>query len=367
LATAYLVRSYVHTQSWRLEEATADLGRARVNYNLAGDLVGVAKADQAMGGLALRRAQPDAAVTLLQHAYDQFVGMGMRSMLPSILDALAYAQQMLLKFPDELATTDRFWPLQEKAKDFGFIGDDMRHELAMVRAAALADNGRTAEASALFQEVLHEADAAKEPGLRAEVNKCLARLALDRGDNERADALAADALTPALQEDDQRDYAEAWLLRISALQRVGRSDQAKHEIAAMLAWETRLPVKNDWTHVYVLRAQAAQAWIDGAHDQALAQFKQAMELADKLGVPEVIVSAGKSYALALLAAGQVDQAVAISGRLSSWSRTDWRAAWVEARVYQALGQDDSWQKSHDVAQRLAGDRPMPTASAAFEF
>jgi tetratricopeptide (TPR) repeat protein len=243
----------------------------------------------------------------------------------------------------------------------------MRYELTMVRACALADNGRTTEALALFQQVLHDTDPAKEPGLRAEVNKWLARLALDRDDNEHAAALAADALTPSLQEDDQRDYAEAWLFRISALQRIGKSDQAKHEIAAMLAWETQLPIKNDWTHVYVLRAQAAQAWIDGAHDQALAQFKQAMELADKLGVPEVIVSAGKSYALALLAAGQVDQAVAISGRLSSWSQTDWRAAWVEARVYQALGQNDSWQKSHNIAQQLAGDRPVPTTSAAFEF
>lgn len=367
LATAYLVRSYIHTQSWRLEEATADLGRARVNYTLAGDLVGVAKADQAMGGLALRRAQPDAAVTLLQHAYDQFVGMGMRSMLPSILDALAYAQQMLLKFPDELSTTDRFWPLEEKSKDFGFISDDMRHELTMVRAAALADNGRTAEASALFRQVLDQADAAKEPGLRAEVDKWLARLALDRGDDAHAAAFAAEALTPVLQQDDQRDYAEAWLIRISALQRAGNNDQARHEIAAMLAWHAQLPVQNDWTDVYVLRAQAAQSWMEGDHDKALAQLKQAMALADKLGVPEVIVSAGKAYALALLAAGRVDQAVAVSGRLSPWSQSDWRAAWVEARVYQVLGQGDSWQKLHDTAQQLAGDRPVPAVSAALEF
>ncbi|HUB92286.1 MAG TPA: winged helix-turn-helix domain-containing protein [Dyella sp.] len=367
LATAYLVRSYLHTQSWRLEEATSDLGRARVNYTLAGDLVGVAKADQAMGALALRRAQPDAAEILLRHAYDQFVGMGMRSMLPSILDALAYAQQMLLQFPDELRTTDRFWPLEEKSKDFGFIGDDMRHELTMVRAAALADNGRTAEASVLFRQVLDQTDAAKEPGLRAEVDKGLARLALDRGDYDHAAAFAADALTPTLQEDDQRDYAETWLMRISALQRAGKNDQAKHEIAAMLAWHAQLPIQNDWTNVYVLRAQAAQAWIDGEHDQALEQLKQALALADKLGVPDVIVSAGKAYALALLAAGHLDQAVAVSGRLSSWRQTDWRAAWVEARVYQALGQNDAWQKSHDMAQHLAGDRPLPAVSAAFEF
>ena len=367
LATAYLVRSYIHSQLWRLEEATADLGRARVNYTLAGDLVGVAKADQAMGTLALRRAQPDAAATLLQHAYDQFVGMGMRSMLPSILDGLAYAQQMLLQFPEELRTTDRFWPLEEKSKDFGFVDDDMRHELTMVRAAALADNGRTVEAAALLRQVLEQTDAAKEPGLRAEVDKGLARLALDRGDNEHAAAFAAEALTPALQDDDQRDYAETWLMRMSALHRAGNDEQVRHEIAAMLAWHAQLSVQNDWTNVYVLRAQAAQAWIDGQHDQALEQFKQALALADKLGVPEVIVSSGKAYALALLAAGHVDQAVAVSGRLSSWSQADWRAAWVEARVYQALGQNDAWQKTHDMAQQLAGDRVLPAVSTAFEF
>ena len=367
LATAYLNRAYLYQLLWKLEEATADLGRARVNYAVSGDLVGVAKADFAMGTLALRRSQPDAAVTLLQHAYDQFVGMGMRSMLLSTLDAMAYAQQMLLKFPDELSTTDRFWPLDEKGKDFGFIGDDMRHELTAVRAAALADNGRTAEAKALFEQVFNDADADKEAGLRALVDKWQARLALDRGDGEHAAALAADALKPALENDDQRDYAETWLIRISALQRAGKTDEARREIAAMLAWESHLSVKNDWTHIYAVRAMAAQAWIDGNHDKAIEQFKLAMDLADKLGVPEVIVSAGKAYALALLDAGHLDQAVAVSGRLSAWSNVDWRAAWVEARVYQALGQTDSWEKSRSKAQQLAGERPLPATSSVFEF
>jgi tetratricopeptide (TPR) repeat protein len=367
LATAYLNHAYINIQTWKLEEATSDLGRARVNYAVAGDLVGVAKADATMGSLALRRAQPDAAVTLLQHAYDQFVGMGMRSMLLSTLDGLAYAQQMLLKFPDELATTDRFWPLEEKDKNFGFIGDDMRHELTMVRAVALADNGRTAEATALLERVLGDADPEKEPGLRAQVNKGLARLALDHGDNEHAATLAANALTPVMEQDDQRDYAETWLIRISALQRAGKIDQAKHEIAAMLDWESRLPVKTDWTHIYVLRAMAAQAWMDGHRNKAIEQFKLAMNLADKLGVPEVIVSVGRAYALALLDMGHVDQAVAVSGQLSTWSHVDWRAAWVEARVYQALGQADSWETSRSKAQQLAGDRPLPTAASTIEF
>jgi DNA-binding winged helix-turn-helix (wHTH) protein/tetratricopeptide (TPR) repeat protein len=363
LAMAYLNRSYLNNELWKLEEATSDLGHARVSYALAGDLVGVAKADATMGNLALRRAQPDAAVTLLQHAYDQFVSMGMRTMLLSTLDGLAYAQQMLLKFPDELSTTDHFWPLEEKSKDFGFIGEDMRHELSMVRATALTDNGRTGEAKALLEHTLSVTDPEKEPGLRAQVNKLLARLALDQGNDERAAALASDALTPTMEEDDQRDYAETWLLRISALQRAGKINEARHDVAAMLAWESRLPVKTDWTHVYVLRAMAAQAWIDGDHDKAIEQFKLAMNLADKLGVPELIVSVGKAYALTLLATGSLDQAVAVSGRLSAWSNVDWRAAWVEARVYQALGRTDSWEASRSKAQQLAGDRPLPAASA----
>ncbi|MFC3653627.1 transcriptional regulator [Dyella humi] len=367
LATAYLNRARANDYTWKLEEATADIGRARVNYAVAGDLVGVAKSDFVMGDLALRRSQPEAAATLMQHAYDQFVSMGMRSMLLSTLDGLAYAQQMLLKFPDELATTDRFWPLEEKGKDFGFIGDDMRHEMTWLRATALADNGRTAEAKALLERVLSDIGPEKEPGLRAQAYKWLARLALDHGDNERAATLAANALTPVLEEDDQRDYAETWLTRISALQRVGKIDQARHEIAAMVDWESRLPVKSDWTHIYALRAMAAQAWIDGNRDKAIEQFKLAMDLADKLGVPEVIVSVGKAYALALLDTGHVDQAVAVSGRLSAWSDVDWRAAWVEARVYQALGQTDSWEKSRSKAQQLAGDRPLPTAASAVEF
>jgi DNA-binding winged helix-turn-helix (wHTH) protein len=363
LATAYLNRAYLQQARWKLEEATGDLGRARVNYALAGDMVGVAKADQAMGALALRRAQPDAAVTLLQQAYDQFVSMGMRSMLPATLDGMAYAQQLLLKFPDELSTTDRFWPLEEKAKDFGFLGEDMRDELSMVRAGALADNGRTVEAATLLQQVLDKTASASQAGLHAEVSKWLASLALDRGDNARAATLAAQALTKELEEDDQRDYAEAWLIRVSALARAGSAAQARHEVAAMQQWYAQLPFKDDWTGIYVLRAQAAQDWLEGDREQALARLKQAMAQADKLGVPELIVGVGESYVLSLLDAGHMDQAVAISGRLAAWSQADWRAALVQARVYRALGQTDSLEKSQGVAQQLAGDRPLPRSPA----
>lgn len=365
LATAYLDRSYVEQTQWKLDDATSDLGRARVNYALSGDAVGAAKTDFEMGLLAEQRAQPDAAVSLLQHAFDQFQGMGMRAMLPSTLDGLSYAQQMLLKFPDELHTTDEFWPLDEKY--MGFIDTNMRHELSMVRAIALADNGRTSEATTLAELTLGSMDEKSNPALAAELNKLLAKIALEQGDNERAASWASKALTPALQDADKRDYAETWLTRITALQRAGKTDQARSDVSAMVTWEAHVSVKDDWTHIYVMRAIAAQSWLEGHREQAIEQLKTAMASAEKLGVPEVLVSVGKSYALALLDAGHLDQATAVSGRLSMWSNVDWRAAWVEARVYRTLGQMSSWEKSRDKARQLAGDRPLPGVSSGFDL
>ena len=54
-------------------------------------------------------------------------------------------------------------------------------------------------------------------------------------------------------------------------------------------------MKADWTHIYVVRAIAAQYWIEGNHDKAVEQFKLAMASAEKLGVPEVIVSVAEIH------------------------------------------------------------------------
>jgi DNA-binding winged helix-turn-helix (wHTH) protein/tetratricopeptide (TPR) repeat protein len=361
LATTLLDRSYVEQALWRLEDATADLGRARVTYALAGDAVGAAKADFEMGLLVERRAQPDAAISLLQRAYDQFQRMGMRSMLPSVMDGLADVQKMLLRFSDELATTDRFWPLD--THDLGFMDRQMRRELTMVRAIALADNGRTTEATMLAEGLLRDAGPRDDAALLAETNKLLAEIALNLGEDDRASSLAAKALTTDLQADDQRDYASVWLTRITALLRSGHVDDVRREAAAMGEWRNHLSFQDDWVDVYVTRAKAAALWSAGNRDGAIAQLKLAMGMAEKLGVPELVVSSGEAYGAALLDVGQVDQAMAVSGRMSIWNNTDWRAAWLEACVYRALGQMDSWNHARASTQHLAGDRPLPEFSA----
>jgi predicted Zn-dependent protease len=228
----------------------------------------------------------------------------------------------------------------------------------------LADNGRTVEAVSLLQRTQADAGLQEEAGMRAELRMQLAKLALQRGDEEGAAVWIGQALDGmALKDYDERDYAQACYLHAVLLQRTGRVAELKAAVAALKAWVAGRPKPDDWVTIWLLRAQAVQAWGEGQHEQAIEQLKTAMAAADAKGVPEGIVAVGQSYALALLAAGHAEQAAAISGRLSSWSKLDWRAAQVEARVYQALGQAQAAQAAWIKARQLAGDRPWQAGPA----
>ncbi|MBE1161857.1 winged helix-turn-helix domain-containing protein [Dyella acidiphila] len=360
LADAYLNRAHLEHFQGKENEAASDLGLARVNYNLAGNTVGQARVDYAMGMIAQRREQYGIALPLFQRAYEQYQRMGVHVLVPVALDGMAATQRMLLQFPEELAATDRFWPL-----DHNLLDDYTRHQLTLTRALALADNGRSAEARSLLEQMLTQLDAAQEADVAARAHMQLAQLALESGDAPAALPLIAKALagTALRGEDNAHDYAQAWLIQVQALQRNGKTAQIAPAVDAMRAWSASLSGQDAWIAIMLLRAQALQAWSEGRHEQALALLKQAMADTDKLGVPEFTVAVGQQYATALLDSGRVAEAVAVSGQLSTWSNLDWRAAWVEASVYQALRQNDAWQASRSRAQRLAGERVLVNTSA----
>ncbi len=360
LATAYLDRSHLEFFDAKLDRAAMDLGLARVNYTLAGDTVGQSKVDVSMAEIAMQRGQFAQALTLLQQAYEHFQRMGMRELLSMPLQGLTYSHKMLLQFPDELATTELYWPFEQK--NMQFCDNYVRNALVILRAVALADNGRTAEASTVLEQLLGQFKPGDDPAQRASTQALLAKLALERGQTQAALAWIGKAMdgTALKQDDDKRNVAQAWLVQINILLRAGRADDVQRAVAAMKAWAAPLMEQDEWLALYVMRATAAGAWSEGNRQQAFEQLKLAMAVADKLGVPDLIVSVGQSYALALVSAGNIDQAVAISGRLSSWSELDWRAAWAEACVYRALGQMPAWEKYRSKAQALAGDRPQLT-------
>ena len=351
LANAYLNRAWLAQSQDQTDLAVTYLGKGRAAYTLSGNIYGMARADFDMGLIAARRGQLDSAMVFLQRAYDQFARYGARTMLPSVLDGMASVTRLQLKYRDELAITDRFWPV-----DPSIVDVHMRRELTLVRAIALADNGRLTEASSLAGQLQRELDPKEDGALASEVPELLAELACSAGRYAEAVRLARQAL-----QGDTLDHAEraaTWLLLSRALRRSGDGEQAFKEIALFKTWAGKLAQSGDWFLVY---ADLAEAEAVAANDRArgLELLAPLMPRAQKAGVPELIASVGYAYANALIDAGQVNQAMAVSGALSVWAQDDLRVVVLEARIYEALGHADARDKSLRRARSLAGERALP--------
>ncbi|HUB92049.1 MAG TPA: hypothetical protein VMA74_20165, partial [Dyella sp.] len=369
LAFAYAQRGELEELEYKFDQAQSDFGLARVNYALAGHTVGALSMDESMAHLAMQRGQYAQALPVIERAYDTYQRMGMSQFLAYPLQDRLISQRMLLQFRDELATTDRYWPLEQK--HLAFTEQVERHILAYERAHALADNGRTREAGKLLEQLLAEieADPKGEPGLQDTVYVLLAKLALEQDDIQASQAWMAKALVPALLKkgNETKDYVNALLTNVMVMQRAGKPKELADAVAAMQAWAAGSTDEDEAIAILLLRAQATEAWSEGQRDRALDQLKLAMSKADAFGVPEYIVDVGQAYAQALLIAGKVEEAASVSGKLSPWGQSDWRAAWTQACVYRALGQAAYAEPYLSKARELAGDRVLPADASVFVY
>jgi len=362
LAYAYAQRAELEMADNKLDQAESDFGLARINYTLAGNTAGALGIDESLAELAMRRGRLTQALPTIQRAYDQYQRMGMRQFLPGLLVDQAMSQKLLLLHTDQLATTERYWPLDQK--HWSFTEKVMLHILVFQRAAALADNGRTTEASNLLEQLLIQIklDPDGEPGLQGTTYVLLAKLALQRGEIPAAQSWISKAFSGRLLEmdGDKRDYADAWLINVMIAQRAGNPKALEQVVAAMQAWAAGLPAQDEWISIQLLRGRAIEAQAEGRRSNALDQLKLAMNQANRLGIPELIVDVGLAYTQALLEDGKVDEAVAIGGQLSVWDQQDWRAAWAQACVYRAMGRLESSEQYQRKARVLAGDRLLTT-------
>jgi DNA-binding winged helix-turn-helix (wHTH) protein/tetratricopeptide (TPR) repeat protein len=352
LATAYTGRGAVAGQAQQLDVAAAFFGHARTLHEMSNDAFGVARVDLNLGAIAMDRGQPAAAVPIFENAAQRFASLSTPEALNSALRSLADAHSMLLEYDQALATTNRFWPVETHSRN-----PREGWWLTLSRAVALAGVGRLHDADDLIKRVRESSDPVDDAVVRIEADVLAADLALLRGDNTRAAELAAGALTPTLENSNWQDYASAWFTRVRALQRDGRLAEAADEIKRLRGWAQSAP--GDRRLLYVVLAEADQA--SAAHDStgALAAYADALTRAERLGIPEDIVEVGEPYVEALIEAGQIDQASAISGRLAQWADKDMRAAWTQARVYQALHKSDAAREALERASALAGERMLP--------
>jgi hypothetical protein len=181
-----------------------------------------------------------------------------------------------------------------------------------------------------------------------------AELAWQRGRAELAVAAAARGLDawPSDSSVDLDQRARLALLRQRASIAAGQPTAA--DIAALEA------AGDEGSSAY--REVAAAEWAAYQKKDAGAErlFRQAAAAAESKGVPDAIVVAANAEARWLLAHDRATEAAALAGRIAVWADQDFDSALLQVAAFQATGPFDAWKRALLRAQRLAGERAIPT-------
>lgn len=352
LGLAYLGRGLVAAMHGRLDAATEDLGRARIQMQAGGDALGLAQVDLNLGVFDVLRQRPADGRGSLLRAAERFERLGAREELVYTLNAIAEIDSSLLQHTLALQFSDRIWPPQMHSGNAR-----SRWDLVLTRARILFDLGRLDEADELLDGLLGQADPSLDRFRLARAWGLQARIATDRGASRAAGDAAARALVIIAEQTrptDSRQELRTWLLRLLALQAQGEHERAGRELSQMHAWSERYG--GVWAQVYLPLADAVQARASGASDRSLALFEQALSQAEALAVPDVLVEVVQHQVLALIEQAQLDRAQAVAGRVATWAEADARAAWTQAAVLHALGYAQASEQAAATGRRLAGQR-----------
>jgi DNA-binding winged helix-turn-helix (wHTH) protein/tetratricopeptide (TPR) repeat protein len=354
LGIAYLGRGVVLATRGRFDEAFADLGRARIELETAGDPLGVAQVDVNLGDFQVMRNRPADALPILAKAAARFETLGAREGRVYALVAIAAVERALLDPAAALAATDRFWPPEANTSN-----PRMQWNAVRARIEALAANGRLRDAETLVGRVRAESDPGRDAAVRIAVEASAAGIAAARGDFAEAARLAQASATPLLQDSDKALYARTLLLGSRALRRTGDAGAAATATSRLAAFAAT--AHDEAVALDAALADAELALAENRRDAALQGFAAALQRAEKLDVPDALVAAGAPYIDALIDASHLDEARAIAGRLAQWADRDLRAAWAQVRLYRALDRPDAERNALASAERLAGDGVLPDA------
>jgi hypothetical protein len=171
-----------------------------------------------------------------------------------------------------------------------------------------------------------------------------------RGDAATAAAAASAVLTESFAEGDVPRFAQTLLLQVRALRDLKRSTEA----AALLERYRDWLHADAWRSIYADLGEAALA--DAAAARPL--YARAFDTALAHGTPDDLAEAATPYAAALIAAGDLDGARAVSGRVATWESTDLRLAKMFASLYRGLGEDAARERAEASARELAGERTV---------
>lgn len=348
---AYMMSAVIDDHLGNLDAALAGFGRARIEWQRAGNAPGEASVD-ANEGLALahhgRHAEAIAAFDRAAAVFERF---GVRDHLASSLAAKSDAQRLTLDLAGARASSARAWQLTSRIESMRVVRsigyshalallagghlDEAAHvvgrfdaaapsappEFAVLHSALLAARGRYDEALAPAHAILDRVLAPLDPTSDATLSQAAAVFidaAIDSGDAERAAEVLArlrDA-GPSVQDTDRAFVADLATARLAA---------ARGEVAT-----------------------------------ATRHFEAALTFALAANCPAQVVEAASAWVVDLLARDEIDEATRIAGHLTRYADREWHAARAMLALHERLGDARSAQRVRAALPALAGQR-LPAA------
>ncbi|MGN6519344.1 MAG: hypothetical protein ACTHK2_07975, partial [Dokdonella sp.] len=348
LGRAYNDRGILEAREGHGDAALADFSRSRVAVTLGGDPLLLAQLDGNESTVQMAHGRPAEALPTLVRAGDTFNRFGMLNEFVTSLVNQVGAHLQLLQPIDALKASDAGWAERTRITD-----PQVRSAFEAARADALAANGRIAEARAVLDALIHRSEPPADPGQAGRARAIEARLDLALGDAGTAAVLARDALGALDGAGDEADRADAWLTLVRASQ-AADAGAAAAQASAFATWANG--VDDPRVRVRADLARAATATDTAA---ATAAFEAALAGVD--GRSELVAEVAVAYGNHLLAAGHLDRAAVVAGRVARAAGQDFECALLQVRLYHALGQEAAWRSALVHARELAGERAIPLA------
>jgi DNA-binding winged helix-turn-helix (wHTH) protein/tetratricopeptide (TPR) repeat protein len=346
---ALAARGLARACQGKFDDAATDLGKARTRLDAAGDRLGIARVNNYLGVLHVKRNRLADAVPYFLAAADANESFGVVEAMRANLTALLITQMHLLRWQDAWATSERLWALRTRISD-----PDLALLASGLRAEVLAALGRFQEAAAILAEADKASPNPQGSSARylyqARTELAWRQGQLDLVATAAAKALAAWPTSPNADDDERTRIA---LLQQRASIATGHAAHAQSTAAA----PTTFPVP-------LFVADAEWAATQGHDDEAERTFHSALAAADANGVPDMIALVADAYARWLLARGRVEDAGALSGRVASWADGDFDCALLQVAVFHADARLDAWTRALHQAQELARERMIPAGLRA---
>lgn len=339
VGNAYNGRGVARAAQGHYDLALADLGRARVSLERAGNHLDAANVD---GNLATAESSRKRYAQAISH-YDSAIAVherfGVDDNLGSDLQGKANAQLQLLDVQGALASSQRGHELSAHLENHILV-----RSIGVRHAAVLLALGRLKDTQAVLDNLPRGANAEPSNDMRL----LGAQLALAAGDAGKA----LDLALPPVQKEPESHYgllAEV----VEAALRQDKADLARQLLARTHAEPTEA---DDRMLLALARGRLAAAGGDAA--QADTQLAAALALADQGGAPADRARMGSAYARFLIDQRQLDKASAVVGDLAPYADRDFAVAQVMVALYHALGDTALEEAARARARPVTGERRL---------